>query len=159
MKYLSFEKSVGGVIYREQNEKILYLLLRYRSWQWDFPKGHVEKGETELETLKREIEEETGIVNLEILPKFRKAVNYFYSAKHNEKRERIAENRGIYIFKRAVYFVCKTETEKVQIDFENKAYVWLDFKQAYKKVGNDGSRKILAAANKEIMQNLRKIHE
>lgn len=150
MKYLSFEKSIGGVIYRVVNGQTLYLLVRYRSWQWDFPKGHVEKGETELQTLRREIEEETKITDLEILPKFRRAVNYFYTAKNNEKKERIQKGRGIYIFKRAVYYACKTPTEKVVLDFENKGYLWLNFADAYVKLGNDGSRKILAAANAAI---------
>ncbi|EKD58896.1 MAG: NUDIX hydrolase [uncultured bacterium] len=149
MKYISFEKSVGGVVYRIRDEKILYLLVRYRSWQWDFPKGHVEEGETEQQTLRREVQEETGLDDLEILPAFRMPVRYFYTAKGNEKKERIREGRGIYIFKKAVFYAVKTENENVIIDFENNDFAWLTFDQAYKRINikNDGSKNVLRSAD------------
>lgn len=151
MKYISFEKSVGGIVFRRQGDKILYLLVRYRSWQWDFAKGHVEKGETEQQTLRREIKEETGIEELQVVPGFRKVARYFYTAKGNEKKERMESGRGIYIFKSAVYFLTETNSEKVIIDFENKDFAWLTFDKAYKRLGNDDSRNILTAAKKTIM--------
>lgn len=130
-------------MYRKLGNKTLFLLMQYRSWQWDFPKGHVEEGESEEQTLRREILEETGIADLEIFPNFRSSVRYFYTAKGNEKKERIEKGEGIYIFKNAVYYAVKTNKEDVQVDFENKSFVWLSFDEAYKKLGNDGSRKIL----------------
>lgn len=150
MKYIAFEKSVGGVIYKQQDEKILFLMLRYRSGQWDFPKGHMEKNESEEQTLRREILEETNIGELSIFPKFRIAVNYFYSAKGKEKKERIREGRGIYIFKKVAYYLCRTTQEDVKIDFENTDYAWLEYQQAYDRISNDGSRKIIAAAQHAI---------
>jgi len=145
MKYLSFEKSVGCVVYRKSEGKTLFLLVQYRSWQWDFPKGHVEEGENEEQTLRREIEEETGIKQLEILPNFRIAVRYFYSAKGNEKKERILQQKGIYIFKNVVYYAGETQEEKVTIDFENKAYAWLTYEEVCERLKNDGSKKVINA--------------
>lgn len=149
-KFVAFEKSVGGLVYRKQENEFLFLLVQYRSWQWDFPKGHVEQGESEIETMKREIFEETKIDDLEILPKFRVGVNYFYVAKGNEKIEREKQGRGIYIFKKAVFFAAETKTENVQIDFENKAFAWLTYKQVMERLGNDGSKKIM----RELAQKL-----
>ena len=143
----SFEKSVGGVIFRRQNGKVLYLLLQYRSWQWDFPKGHMEKGENEKDTLSREIQEETGIVDLDINPKFRMSSTYFYIAKGNEKKERKESGKGIYIFKKAVYYLVETKTEDVKIDFENKDFAWLNFNEALERINNSGSKKIISAAH------------
>lgn len=143
MKYLSFEKSAGGVVYRKQEEKILFLLVQYRSFQWDFPKGHVEKNESEEQTMRREVAEETGIDDLEILPNFRKTVRYFYTAKGSEKTERLKFNRGIYIFKKVIFFATETKQKNVKIDFENKAFAWLSRQQAFNRLGNDASKKVL----------------
>lgn len=152
MKYLSFEKSVGGVVYRKVGNDFLFLLLQYRSWQWDFPKGHVEKDENEQQTLRREVLEETGIEDLVIMPKPRVSVRYFYRAKGNEKKERILNKKGVYIFKNAVYYAAQTNTEKVLLDFENKAYAWLNFEQVYSKLTNSGSKKVIT----EVFEVLKK---
>ena len=55
-------ESAGGVILNELNEVVI-VFTNTKSWQ--FPKGTVEKGEQYLETAVREIEEETGLKNLE----------------------------------------------------------------------------------------------
>ena len=49
------------------------LLLRHSSvssrggGHWDFPKGHIDDGETEIQTALRELEEETGIANVDLV--------------------------------------------------------------------------------------------
>ena len=63
-----WEVSVGAVVYRVENGRRLYLLLHYPSGHFDFAKGHVEAGETEEMTLRRETDEETGIRDLAVSP-------------------------------------------------------------------------------------------
>jgi len=53
-------KSCGAVVYRE-NAQVKYLLLHYGGAHWDFVKGEMEEDESEEETARRELEEETGI--------------------------------------------------------------------------------------------------
>src|SRR3989344_321242 len=76
-----WEVSVGAVVFREENrggkKERLYLLLHYPSGHFDFPKGHVEAGETEEMTLRRETDEETGIRDLKVFPT-RVSIRYFY---------------------------------------------------------------------------------
>lgn len=150
MKYLSLEKSVGCVIFRKHEEKALFLLVQYRSWQWDFPKGHVEENESEKQTMRREVLEETGITDLEILPSFRGSVRYFYAAKGNEKKERIEQGEGIYIFKNAVYYAAQTRQEDVKIDFENKNFAWLTYDEVLGRLRNEGSKKIIKMVMKKL---------
>ncbi|EKE16077.1 MAG: NUDIX hydrolase [uncultured bacterium] len=140
---ISFEKSVGAVIFRRENGENKFLLLKYRSGQWDFPKGHREKGESEKETFVREIREETGLTEVEVMDGFRTVNRFFYTAKGNEYKERIEKGKSTNIFKRAVYYLARTENADVALDFENKDYVWVGFEKAIAMLGNDGSRRTL----------------
>ena len=62
MDPLRKEKSCGALVYRIKNGELELLLLKHRfGGHWSFPKGHVEEGETEVETALREVHEETGL--------------------------------------------------------------------------------------------------
>lgn len=52
-----------------ENAKGQILLVKDKKWGWNFPGGKVEKGETPLETAKREVVEETNLVieNFELI--------------------------------------------------------------------------------------------
>ena len=62
MIHLDFHKAAGGVV--QFDGKIL-VISKYN--KYDLPKGHVEHGETDKETALREVEEETGVKNLNIV--------------------------------------------------------------------------------------------
>ncbi len=70
------EKSCGALVYRVNNNEHELLLVRHKAGgHWSFPKGHVEAGETELQTALREVREETGLV-VALEPGFRHCVAY-----------------------------------------------------------------------------------
>ena len=70
------EKSCGAVVFRTHENKTQILLIRhYNGGHWAFPKGHVEKGETEEQTALREILEETGL-SVQLDTGYRKVVTY-----------------------------------------------------------------------------------
>ena len=69
------EKSCGAVVIKKENGEIKFLLIKQHDEYWHFPKGHVEVGETEIDTSIREIKEETNI-DVEIDSKFRKVITY-----------------------------------------------------------------------------------
>ncbi len=52
--------TAGGVVRDEKNR----ILLIFRKGKWDLPKGHMDEGETPLQTAVRETIEETGVENL-----------------------------------------------------------------------------------------------
>ena len=67
---MTIELSVGAIIRyqsvefnRDHSE---FLLLRNKRGFWGFPQGHKERGENEIQTLQREVQEETGIIDLDI---------------------------------------------------------------------------------------------
>jgi 8-oxo-dGTP pyrophosphatase MutT (NUDIX family) len=69
-------KSCGFLVFREKPKKS-FLLMQHPD-RWDLPKGHVDDGETELQTALRELQEETGIEagDIEIDPDFRFSLKY-----------------------------------------------------------------------------------
>lgn len=136
---MSVEKSAGAVVFRRSKNKIEYLLLHYGAGRhWDFPKGHVEKGETEKETVLRETKEETGITDLEFAPGFRKEIKYFY------KRD------GKTVLKKAVFYLAETKAKKVKISFEHTGYKWLPYESAMQQLTFKNAKQILEAANNSL---------
>lgn len=82
---MTYEKSCGGIVYRKFHGNTEILLIKHiKSGYWSFPKGHVENSETEEETAKREIKEETGI-DVYIDSGFRETVTY--SPRKDAKRK------------------------------------------------------------------------
>ena len=70
------EKSCGALVYRKQGAAVQLLLLKHRmGGHWSFPKGHVEDGETEVQTALREVHEETGLT-ISLLDGFREEISY-----------------------------------------------------------------------------------
>lgn len=73
-----YEKSCGAVIFKKEDGLIRYLTVEYKIRQdyWGLVKGHVEPGETEHETARREIYEEVGLKNIAFLDGFRVKITY-----------------------------------------------------------------------------------
>ena len=133
------EKSCGAVVFREEAGVRLYLLLHYNEGHWDLPKGHAEKGETEEETARREIEEETGLKNIEFLPLFRHTISYFF------------KRNGRNVPKDVVFFLAKTGQDEVKISGEHLDYVWLTYLQAEKKITYKNARNTLQQAENYLL--------
>jgi 8-oxo-dGTP pyrophosphatase MutT (NUDIX family) len=60
----SEETSAGGVVYRLDGGRPVYLLICDSYQSWGFPKGHVEPGEQTEAAALREVSEETGLTDL-----------------------------------------------------------------------------------------------
>lgn len=58
------ERSAGGVVYRMDGGRALYLLIRDSYRNWGFPKGHLETEEPPELAALREVQEETGLTDL-----------------------------------------------------------------------------------------------
>ena len=96
------EKSCGAIVYRKYHGNTEILLIKHiNSGHWSFPKGHVEGDETEEETAKREIMEETGIVSYSPRKDTQKIVVYFIGKAKNTdytpQEEEIADIRWVEI--------------------------------------------------------------
>ena len=63
------EPTSGGIVFRLTADKkdVEILLIQDSKGRWTIPKGHIEPGETAKMTARREIEEETGLRNFDVL--------------------------------------------------------------------------------------------
>ncbi|MEO5949616.1 MAG: NUDIX domain-containing protein [Candidatus Saccharimonas sp.] len=63
------EPTAGGIVFRhgEKPGEIEILLIQDAKDRWTIPKGHIEEGETALVTARREIGEEAGLHELDML--------------------------------------------------------------------------------------------
>ena len=127
-----YEHSCGAVVFRRINDEYRFLLIKNRrSNHWGFPKGHMEKGETQEETAMREVLEETG-VHIHI-----------YSDFSYESRYKI----GAKIEKRVDVFLAYTEDTQTQIQKEEiEDYIWLRYPDALNMLRFDNDKEILKAA-------------
>ncbi|MCA6071866.1 MAG: NUDIX domain-containing protein [Endomicrobium sp.] len=133
------EFSCGAVVYKMENNSPLFLLVLSKiSEKWGFPKGHVENGETEIETAKREIFEETGIKNLKFINNFRQEDVYII-------KDATVEKHNIYFL--AIAFEEPSGFDKNEIS----KIEWADISRAEKTLYFSGEREILKLAYKLII--------
>lgn len=133
------ERSAGAVVFFTNNEgNREYLLLHHTSGHWDFPKGNMEDGESELQTASREIQEETGIVELVFLEGFRKKIEYKY------KRDRKL------IQKEVIFFVASTRFRDVALSDEHVGFAWKSYEDALDNLTFRNAKNLLKDAKQFI---------
>ncbi|MDR2204894.1 MAG: NUDIX domain-containing protein [Flavobacteriaceae bacterium] len=104
-------EAAGGIV-ENKNGEILFIK---RMGKWDLPKGKIEKGESPKQAALREIEEETGLNEVEI-GDFLKNTYHIYTEKNGEK-----------ILKITHWFCAKysgNETPKPQIEESITETAW-----------------------------------
>ena len=130
------EKSCGAVIFKRQKDgSVKYLILHYGAGHWDFPKGAQEKNEKEEMTASREIKEETGIEDIELVDGFNETIKYFY--KKGEET----------VYKEVIFFLVQSATDEVKLSSEHIGYAWLSYEHAEKKLTFNNAKKLLEKAN------------
>lgn len=134
-----YEKSCGGVVYKWENNRLMFLLIKNRhAWHWTFPKGHIEQGENEHQTAEREIFEETGL-RVKVVNGFRQTCEYrpFGTVK-----------------KHVVLFLARSYAGQVKIQAEEvDRYAWVSFKTALKMFKHENDKRVLRRAKNWIAQN------
>jgi 8-oxo-dGTP pyrophosphatase MutT (NUDIX family) len=112
-------RAAGAVVFRRTERGVRLLLLRAFK-NWDFPKGLIERGETELDAAKRECAEETGLTDLE----------FPFGDAH---KDTLAYAGG----KVARYFLAETEALEIELPVspelgrpEHHEWRWVSFEEA-----------------------------
>jgi 8-oxo-dGTP pyrophosphatase MutT (NUDIX family) len=131
------ERSAGFLIFHRRGPEpgdVRFLLLDYGR-HWDFAKGHVDPGETDLETALRELREETGIRDLAPVPDFQREIVYFFrSSRHG------------LIRKTVVFFLAEVSKADVILSEEHVGYDFLPYELALKRATFAAGKELLRAA-------------
>lgn len=133
--FMKFEKACGAVMFTEKDGKRKFLLIKNESGHIGFPKGHVEYGENELETAKREVFEETGLA-------FKQ-----YGTFRSEYTYTTLEN----CIKTCIFFIGAYKYRKPDIQQEEILDNWLvTYDEALKLLNFPEDRELLKKAEKYI---------
>ena len=128
---MKYEKSCGAVVL--DGDKVL--IIQQNEGHWGFPKGHVEEGETEVQTAVREIKEETNI-DVKVDDKYRYVE--VYSPKENVEKE-------------VVFFVAsKVGGNVVAQEEEVQNIEWLSITNAMERLTYESSKRVLRNVIKDL---------
>ena len=118
------EKSCGLIIINENK----VLLVKQTEGHWGFPKGHVEQGETEVQTAIREVKEET---NIDVEVKEDKRYEEEYYPEENIKKQ-------------VVYFLAKNITTNIMPQqSEIQEIKWVPLNEAENVITYENSKNII----------------
>ena len=135
---MQHEKSCRAIVSRKSHGNTEILLIKHINGRdWSFPKGHMETGETEVETAVREIKEETSI-DVMIDPTFRETVSYF------PKRD--TQKTVVYFIARAKnfdYFPQEEEISEIR---------WVDIGYASSILTYENDKNIVSKAKTAIKE-------
>ena len=124
---MKYEKSCGCVVFDQEN----VLMIQHNEGHWDFPKGHVEGNETEVQTAIREVKEET---NIDVKVKENNRYTIEYSPKEG-------------VIKEVVYFIAtKASDECRPQESEVQRVEWVSMDEAVNRVTFDVTRNVLKRA-------------
>ena len=133
------EKSCGAIVFTKDAEGIKYVIIESKEGFFGFPKGHVEKNETELETARREVFEETGL-QVEFLRNFRTEDSHPF--------KRNGETR----MKHIVYFLAKFSDQiPVAQETELNSIHLMNYETALSSFQFESSKRILTEAHRHLL--------
>ena len=136
-----FTGAIGAIIQNTNTGKILLLKRSpnkdYLPNMWEEVTGRMNQFEDPESAARREVLEETGISDIEIVKPI--AVRHYF------RGEEVAENEAILI----VYW-CKTTTEEVIISEEASEYKWLTIEEAISLADHPAVKEELEIFHQEL---------
>lgn len=133
------EKSFGMIpVFKKSEGGFLFCVIERQGVDWSIPKGKPNAGESEEETARRELQEETGITEIELVPDIAFHQKFDF------------EHEGIKYHKTVKYFLAFVSNINTKIPEEFKKEVsdikWLPFEEAKAIISYDNAKVILDQA-------------
>jgi len=129
------EHSAGFVVFRRRDSLLEVLLIRSSEYSyWGFPKGLVDEGESDEEAARRELAEETGLTDIEVVDGFKTTDKYFY------------QREGKRIFKTVTFFAAFVRSGEVRLSYEHSDYMWVEAHKALSLIKYKSLKEVLRQA-------------
>jgi 8-oxo-dGTP pyrophosphatase MutT (NUDIX family) len=136
------EPTAGGIVFRRnENREIEILLIQDAKDRWTIPKGHIEEGETAQVTAKREIGEEAGLKQVDMLG---------WLGKIHFRYRRLDK---LVLMTTQIYLVrAKGDTNAIQKEEWMNGIKWFKFADALDAIEYEDIGKLMLLAMKKIRQ-------
>jgi 8-oxo-dGTP pyrophosphatase MutT (NUDIX family) len=138
------EPTAGGVVFRRNSKTsaIEFLLIQDAKNRWTIPKGHIEEGEESRQTAEREIREETGLQEMEVL-NFLGKINFRY--------RRV---QSLVLMTTEIFLVrAKGDSDTLKPEDWMNDCKWLDAKEALDKIEYEDIGKLMLVALSKIRKD------
>lgn len=136
------EPTSGGIVFRHNDKgDIEILLIQDAKDRWTIPKGHIEEGETALQTARREIGEEAGLTDLDMLG---------WLGKIHFRYRRIDK---LVLMTTQIYLVrARGNTDAIKKEEWMNGIKWFDFNEALDLIEYEDIGRLMLLARKRIRQ-------
>lgn len=136
------EPTAGGIVFRRNDKgQVEILLIQDAKDRWTIPKGHIEEGETAQQTAKREISEEAGLKEMDVLN---------WLGKIHFRYRRIDK---LVLMTTQIYLVrAKGDTDAIQKEEWMNGIKWFSFHEALDVIEYEDIGKLMLLAMKRIRQ-------
>ena len=136
------EPTAGGIVFRRnQKGEVEILLIQDAKDRWTIPKGHIEEGETAQQTAQREIGEEAGLHDTEVIG---------WLGKIHFRYRRIDK---LVLMTTQIYLVrAKGDTDAIQKEEWMNGIKWFTFHEALDEIEYEDIGKLMLLAMKKIRQ-------
>ena len=136
------EPTAGGVVFRHAHSGDLEILLIQDSKnRWTIPKGHIEEGETAVQTARREIGEEAGLHDVDMLG---------WLGKIHFRYRRIDK---LVLMTTQIYLVrVRTSGEEIEKEDWMNGIKWFSFNEALDLIEYEDIAKLMLKAKTRIRE-------
>lgn len=136
------EPTSGGIVFRRDDKgAVEILLIQDAKDRWTIPKGHIEEGETAQETARREIGEEAGLNEVDILG---------WLGKIHFRYRRVDK---LVLMTTQIYLVrAKGNTDDIKKEEWMNGIQWFKFHDALDAIEYEDIGKLMLLAMKRIRQ-------
>lgn len=136
------EPTSGGIVFRRNDKNAIeILLIQDAKDRWTIPKGHIEEGETAVQTARREIGEEAGLTEVDMLG---------WLGKIHFRYRRLDK---LVLMTTQIYLVrARGDTDAIRKEDWMNGIKWFSFNEALDLIEYEDIGKLMLLAMKRIRQ-------